>query len=1751
MAGWYGCQTVVIAVLVVLSVVTAPVGFASAEHPIDEEQNAVSSVERQLDNSTEAERGSENETAEDDTSANRTEDSQRDGPAGAAPTDTEDSAVETSDIGTDGQPASVAQTDTDNDIAPEDLLEAFVFAINEIGYFAYENTTQLETPEGDLSLSRGDAQFTSNLNRGTYRVAGDKRFSILTGDPRSSPVVGYYAVDQNGFGLSREIQTYVPPNRFFSGESKFIVFGYEDGSSVRVSKSDSDATVWEGTLDEGEHKVLTSSVADSFLRVTASKPVAALAYYDQGYYVPAANRQFTGEKFYTYAGTITNGFNDLTVTAYSDRTEVTIRDTETGETVGTTTLDSGEQYVEGINTGRYLTVESSAPISVAVQPHRRNWGSSGYNQNHYTPARSGSFIGREFVEDTLRDDYMYAFAYEDNTQVSLFSTDGGFERSVTLDAGEEIRFEPGAGTWRVIGNKSISMVAGFGTFSASFAPLEFGSAEGAAIEGTVKTTADDPIENASVGVFDARYVWAARLFGTDITEGLAESNTTGPDGTYSFENLEPGGYVVAAKTDKGLAISNAVFVGKGNTVTVPVIVRSNPISQVTDEFIGLHESYKRVHDNNTESAAQTLVRGYDVLATSDLIGEGDAASALGMFASIGRALDTEDFREVLESGGNPKRVAVKLAVEETLEAAIPWATNKFISGFSHRELRTFGDVATERQRLIDNAEEIEEAEWLRDESLVESTGLAQSQGYDQSTIYRTTTSELEEIEEEHIEHVESLSESEIPDEFSAPQVASVLEQQQAWVEGRGPIGSRTNGIIITPEGEVYRIKQTQQLQALFNGTDKEQKTAGDLATASAITAAIGDVATLASPMAGPYAPAVATAGQGVSTAATVGEAAFTTWQTQLQIKMSGEWVDTQIYWANDADNIERAYNSTEDWIREELENPRVQDASGELTTVEIQGTDVPQLKVDVEKLEAELGNTKFVVANKPEPDGDELVVTQWVAASETNLQYRNTGSLEDQEMRIIVANEQKGDQVSELPTVRSPARLDPGNARGEEVPFRTRFTASDTWENRIQIVLLMSEGKIVDTEVRTYKVIPDADYPVAEDFAISAWEEAERRTQQLAQGIEEGWQTLSDWGDSTWDITTSYGNDVISFAQNTGETVIDRGSECAEDALDCAEDVGKTAIEGSQSVADGAQDCATNVEDCAGDLVDTVNPFGVEEGPVQSSDVDPISKSQNQNTLSDESELIEYVNNASKVIDTDLTSANASVTTTVAGGNSTHRLEFIAYTQPGADVTLTVRGPNGRRVGYDVETAADVVGIPNASYSGKDTNPQRITIDSPQDADYTVTVEGQRFTSNSSHSVDVVSVRVPERPPILSIAPGRVEMYGKSGGTANASVVLTEIGKQRKVREIEFRRTEFRNGLNETLPSGTEADVSRQYFSLDANETTTVDLGVNLSAAFPMAFPTQQTRYDGHLIVTTANAGSVSVNVSALVLNTDIERLGLISADPTVEGAHVTEADLLNVSKSALPTTAEPISAYDTTFTGTGNLTLSLDVATPESRTAYVEVDGTWQPANRAVTDGELTLTVPARTERMVVTDQAPLVTMAVKPAPTVGVDPDLQTVSGGYDSTIRVRQLNFGVEVERLELEAGDQTYDPTNMTSRDWQVNATLKPTYNESTDEYETRTVTAVAEGATASGSNTLSVTVRRPGDATGDGDVTLEDAVRLGQDWKRTASGNVSLSDMNNDGRVDTDDAGVLRDHLDGPTGETLETDDATEGEEVSS
>jgi len=372
-------------------------------------------------------------------------------------------------------------------VRADDDYETYLYTVVDIIFFSYyDDTTFYIYNETDVllytdTLDDGE-QFYGTTDEGVYKIVADKKFSVLGGDPITHNVMGYYAMDENGYGLSEKLYTYMPSDY---STNRFIVFSYEDNTHVTITNIDTSTLFFDDVLMEGEH-FATTTQTDCFILVEADKPVSALSYDDQGYFCPSKNKLFSGTTFYTYSGNVGGWPNSLHVYVYDNDTHVTI----------TNTIDS-TLYVDGIANAtdvitvnspyteeRYYTIIADKDVTVSVNPIGGGY-TSYYHHGTYVADKSGACIGTDFLSYACDHDtgsHFVIMAFENETQVDVYNVTGDcYAFSVNISRGEIYDLENDVdwvdfGVWHIVSNNLIALYEGWGDAQGSFAPTYFGSA---------------------------------------------------------------------------------------------------------------------------------------------------------------------------------------------------------------------------------------------------------------------------------------------------------------------------------------------------------------------------------------------------------------------------------------------------------------------------------------------------------------------------------------------------------------------------------------------------------------------------------------------------------------------------------------------------------------------------------------------------------------------------------------------------------------------------------------------------------------------------------------------------------------------------------------------------------------------------------------------------------------------------------------------------------------------------------------------------------------------------------------------------------------------------------------------------------------------------------------------------------------------------------------------------------------------------
>jgi len=308
---------------------------------------------------------------------------------------------------------------------------ATFYTFNDIAVFSYLDSTSITItkPVGstvdtvaNINLN-ADSFDTLSTGNGFYIVSGNKPFSLLTGDAITSFAIGYFAVDENGNGVSTKLSTWmmsVPLN--FGFDTHFILFSYGGIAQFTIKDLSSGNVIYQGFIDTTGYFNFpnVSLLEGKAIQVTSDKPVSALSYTDQGYYVPSSNGTFAGNLFYGFSGYTSGLENSITLTSYSDDNAIVITNLSNGDTISVDTLSHWQVKTIGITNDTYWKVTSTGTLTAANVPFEESWES--ISQNYYYLAEvadsTGKNIGTSFIVPTTECN-LCVFSYADNNNVEV------------------------------------------------------------------------------------------------------------------------------------------------------------------------------------------------------------------------------------------------------------------------------------------------------------------------------------------------------------------------------------------------------------------------------------------------------------------------------------------------------------------------------------------------------------------------------------------------------------------------------------------------------------------------------------------------------------------------------------------------------------------------------------------------------------------------------------------------------------------------------------------------------------------------------------------------------------------------------------------------------------------------------------------------------------------------------------------------------------------------------------------------------------------------------------------------------------------------------------------------------------------------------------------------------------------------------------------------------------------------------------
>ena len=377
-------------------------------------------------------------------------------------------------------------------LAPKETNGTFattVYTFGDITVFSYFDNTQISVyDESNVlkytqTLTVDSYKNWTSIGAGVYRIVGNKTYTVLVGDAISTGVDGYFAIDEAGRAVSTKLNTWMTKNIW--GAEDFIVFAYNDGTGFTVKNLSTGAVLAAGTLNTGQYYSFRNSGTvpyDMPLQIIGTKPISALSYADQDYYIPATNGTFAGTLFYGFSGYIGSWENTITVTSYADNNTITVKNLATGATISSYTLQRGQVHKDETFSPTFWSVTSSGKVSTANIPFATRFTS---NYSYMTRAidESGRGFGTLFFVPTIGSD-IKVFSFDDGNNVTITElgsydvfpyTNSTVKFQGNLDEGKftSLTSTPGHYVYKIESTKNSSVVQDYAGYGADFMPLAY------------------------------------------------------------------------------------------------------------------------------------------------------------------------------------------------------------------------------------------------------------------------------------------------------------------------------------------------------------------------------------------------------------------------------------------------------------------------------------------------------------------------------------------------------------------------------------------------------------------------------------------------------------------------------------------------------------------------------------------------------------------------------------------------------------------------------------------------------------------------------------------------------------------------------------------------------------------------------------------------------------------------------------------------------------------------------------------------------------------------------------------------------------------------------------------------------------------------------------------------------------------------------------------------------------------------------
>jgi WD40 repeat protein len=424
-----------------------------------------------------------------------------------------------------------------------------------------------------------------------------------------------------------------------------------------------------------------------------------------------------------------------------------------------------------------------------------------------------------------------------------------------------------------------------------------------AIIGEVTNPTDDPIENVDVYLYDSEDEYKVLDF---IDEWRSDPRTSVPSyisttktdstGKYQITEIIPGSYLVLAvpQVDMGYSPNSSEVFSIKKDETEIINLQLTPRYLNFDKVMGVIKTdSKNIVDEDTGAAAEVYVKGWNEFTEHDLP-ENLFWSAVGGITSA-----IEIYR------GDPKTVGLAVAkLAEELGVTLVGIPLLEEAAKVQWQKEGPGDYELAKEAAI----EVKNLNWMRDfEYAAEGSDIAEEEGYIKRTnIYPETVTSIDRSFEDYLD----LAYQEPAEGFDSSEVKAILQQQEEMLRD-------AKGFVITPQGNIFNLKETIIHKEGYEGAKTIADTAGIAGKTSTVLSAAG----LAISIGTSWTIAGVGVGAAVSGFGAVGGLASATIETIAIELMADEWGNTQLYWAKDLGEIQEVNRDIVEWLDEEMQHP--------------------------------------------------------------------------------------------------------------------------------------------------------------------------------------------------------------------------------------------------------------------------------------------------------------------------------------------------------------------------------------------------------------------------------------------------------------------------------------------------------------------------------------------------------------------------------------------------------------------------------------------------------------------------------------------------------------------------------------------------------------------------------------------------------------------------------------------------------------